>query len=714
VAALVAFAASSGAFLVSNSPSSGRFVYEYVASSKRPISVRVDSDPVTGVADPLQATRDLMNAWNSVPGVETLFGSATLGGSYRGSNAKSAFGVFTNSTYEVAFDDDGTILSAYGLSTGVLGITLKVVSPSNGQILDFLIVVNTSSGALTPPAGSGATREELFRGTLLHELGHCIGIGHSPVGMTSNVSYGLLPAAPSQIPTMYPFRLPVSPQQGATLEEDDVAAVRVKYANAAIGRGSISGRVRTLSDAPVNEIAVRAVGPGTSNEEHIGVLTNADGSDDGLFTIPDLPPGGYRVLIETVNGRSGVDAGALSSVDGPLGSNPFLLAQDEFWEPGDTYDPVRDNPQNAATVQVRANRDTGSVDFMLNAAPLFDGSSHDGTLGNGDARVPDSGGQAHYTDFFVFSGSSGQRMNLNVNGVGFTPQIRLHRPSNLAPEVELLPTFGSSVTLDHTLQRSGIYTVAVFARGSTAVAAGRGTYSAQLSGTGSGLQPALPPSAPTIEIGAANPFSLEVGSPSEELGVLQLRLNAGNAEEYWVDEIVVHGSGSGNEVAHLTDVALVHDRDGDGRADSNEPVLASGSYDSNDGIVRFAGIGLEIDPGRSTNVLVTYSVDIPAPVQTAGYVTLAAMLLLLPLVLLRRRAAWLILVVLPLACGGGGGEVRTAKVTDFDPSQPSFSFELSVGPGDVRSFTSAGDPNVPVAAPAATLRSGTLVVSQRP
>ena len=54
------------------------------------------------------------------------------------------------------------------------------------------------------------------------------------------------------------------------------------------------------------------------------------------------------------------------------------------------------------------------------------------------------------------------------------------------------------------------------------------------------------------------------------------------------------------------------------------------------------------------------------------------------------------------------------EVTEFDPSQPSFSFELSVGPGDVRSFTSAGDPNVPVAAPAATLRSGTLVVSQRP
>ncbi|MHC4448820.1 MAG: hypothetical protein ACYS0E_01595, partial [Planctomycetota bacterium] len=694
VLALVAIAGSSGAFLVSNSASSGRFVFEKVPSDRRPINVFVDSDPVTGVANPVQWTQQLMNDWNAVPGIESLFGTAQPGGSFTGTNAKSAFGIFTNRTHEVAFDDDGTILAAYGLSTGVLGITLKVVNSGSGNVLDFLIVINTSASAMTPPVGSGASREELFRGTLLHELGHSLGIGHSPVGMSSNVSYGLLTATASQIPTMYPCRLPSRPQEGATLEEDDRAAVRFRYANVNIGRGSISGRVRALSGAPANAIAVRAVGPGASNQEHIGALTNVDGSDQGGYTIPDLPPGGYQVLIETVNGRSGVTAGALSAVDGPLGSDPFLLAQDELWEPGDTYDPVRDNPQNGATVQVRAERDTGSVNFTLNATPLFAGAAHNGVLGNGDARVPGTSAQTHYTDFFVLQGSSGQTISLQVSGSGFTPQIRLYRPANLAEEAEQLPSLGTSTTLNHTLQRSGVYTVAVSARGSSIVSSGRGSYSVQLTGAGSGLPAPTNPTNPVIEQGAANPFSQEVGSPSSDVGILQLRLAAGNAEELWLDELVVHGSGTGNERAHLTAVELVHDRDGDGRADSNEPVLATAAFDANDGMARFTGINLEVDPGQSTHVLVAYSVDVPAPVQAAGYWTLAAMLLLAPLVLLRRRAAWLILIVLPLACGGGGNEVRSARITAFDPNQPAFTFDATVGAGDVRAFTSAGDPNV--------------------
>ena len=63
VLALVAIAGSSGAFLVSNSASNGRFVFEKVPSDRRPIHIFVDSDPVTGVANPVQWTQQLMNDW---------------------------------------------------------------------------------------------------------------------------------------------------------------------------------------------------------------------------------------------------------------------------------------------------------------------------------------------------------------------------------------------------------------------------------------------------------------------------------------------------------------------------------------------------------------------------------------------------------------------------------------------------------------------------
>ena len=33
------------------------------------------------------------------------------------------------------------------------------------------------------------------------------------------------------------------------------------------------------------------------------MLTNADGSDQGRFVVPNLAPGSYRVILEAVNGR---------------------------------------------------------------------------------------------------------------------------------------------------------------------------------------------------------------------------------------------------------------------------------------------------------------------------------------------------------------------------------------------------------------------------
>ena len=82
---------------------------------------------------------------------------------------------------------------------------------------------------------------------------------------------------------------------------------------------------------------------------------------------------------------------------------------------------------------------------------------------------------------------------------------------------------------------------------------------------------------------------------------------------------------------------------------------------------------------------------------------------------MRRRAAWLILLVRPLACSGGGGESGpSACFTEFDASRPAFSFQAEVAPGDVRAFTSSGSPNVPVAVPVSTIRSGPLTVSQAP
>ncbi len=704
---LLAVSAASG-FLISNSAVNGSFVPETVPANRRPIHLLVDTEGVPGVGDPRAVTQDLMNQWNAVPEALDVFGLASAGGPYNGATVGTTFGAFTNSQFEVAFDDDGAILTFFGVSNSVLGITLKSVSAASGQMLDFLIVINTRPGSLVAP-GSGATTEELFRATLVHELGHCLGIGHSPVGMANINTFGFDVAGPARMPSMYPFRLPVLPQEGATIERDDEAALARSYPGDTSGLGSISGDVRALSGAFINEIAVRAFGPGASGSEHIGILTNVDGRDVGAFTIPNLPPGGYRVILEAINGRASVDENALAGGTNALGGNPFLYAPDERWQPGDSYDPAVDDPSDFALVQVRAGRDTGSVRFVLDASPILDGQVLGQTFAAGDSRVPDPGGGFHFGDYFVFHGTAGQIATITALSAGVTPQLALLRPSDLGEEAQDAPLLGGTAQISRALSQTGVYTILVAARATTGNPGGTGAYTISLSGAGAALPPAPAVTAAAITVAASPPGPQQFASPVCALPLLAVRLVPPSHEELWVDSIRVRAQGSGHDVTDVASVDLVRDANGNGKIDRNERILASATFGADNGTLTFANLGLELDPGPAVELLVAYNVTVKSVSSTAGFAL--PLLALLPLLLwARRRAAWVLLLcaLAPLSCGGGGGPPCNGP---FDAAGAIVTFEATIAPGDIVAFTSAGDPLVPLVAPAGAAQSGTLSVS---
>ncbi|MGQ0614872.1 MAG: carboxypeptidase regulatory-like domain-containing protein [Planctomycetaceae bacterium] len=711
VGALLLCASGATAFLISSSAVGSGFVPERVPANRRPIHLLVDTEAVPGVADPRAAVQQLIGLWNAVAGAEDVFGNANIGGPYNGANVGSTFGTFTNNNREVAWDDNGQIVAFYGLSGGVLGITIKSVDTSSGEIRDLLIVVNTQAGALFQP-GSGATPEELLRATLLHELGHATGIGHTPTGIVNATSYGFSPAAANRIATMYAFRIPGMPQEGGTLELDDRAALLRIYPADVSAFGSISGRVRSASGASINQIAVRAV---SDAGEQVGILTNVDGTEQGRFTIPNLPPGGYRVILESVNGRAFVDASVLEPGGDGLGANPFLYAYDEHWRPGDSFDPSVDDPSAFATVQVRTGRDTGFIDVILDALPILLNQTLVENLDGGDHRVPDGAGILHHADLWVFQGSAGQTPTITATSASFTPQLLLLLPSDMRLDAQQLPVAGASAVLSRTLGESGIYTVVVYARGTAGTPNGSGAYTLQLQGAGAALPAPPVVTGASVASGPANPGGQAIGSPVCFAAMQQLRITAPSHEELWVDALTVRASGTGEDSLDVPSVALVRDLDGNGRRDGGEPVLASGSYAADDGSVSFGGLDLELAPGSVADLLVVYEVTVLSVPATPAAATLVAapLLLLCLLLLVRRRGAALLLIVAalgPLSCGGGGG--GNGCNPPFNASGNLVTFLTRVEASALRSFTPSTNPATPLALPPAPLQSSTLTVSR--
>jgi hypothetical protein len=706
-AAFGLLASVAGAFLVSNSLSGSKYVFESVPASRRPINLSVDTEAVPNVPNPLGIVQDLMDEWNGVVEAEPPFGIATAGGPYNGATVGDTFGTFTNTRFEAAWDDTGEILAFFGLSPNVLGITLKSVA-SDGDILDVLVVVNTQPGALVAP-GTGATAEELFRSTLLHELGHVTGLAHTPVGLANPSTFGLVPLQPNQIPTMFPFRLPIQPQQGGTIEGDDRAGLIDVYPVDTSGLGSISGTVRAASGAGINAIALRAVGPAGVGEEHIGILTDEDAAGVGRFRIRHLPPGIYRVLLEAVNGRASVTGATLSGDGTSLGADPFVFAGDEFWQPGDTYDPANDDPDDFAFVQVRAGRDTGSVDFVLDAQPLAAGGAVNGGFANGDEQLPDATGGFHFVDYFVFAGASGQAVMIDATGVGTVPQLRLLGPTALDVVAEHLPLAGATASIAFTLPQTGVYTVALSARATTGNPGGSGVYQLTLSGASGSLPPAPPLLAATATAGPLGDIAFS--SPVCDTGLLQIRLAAPSAEELWVDAVTLRAAGTANDALDVAEVAVVHDRNGNGRRDGNEPVLGTGTFSADDGTLQIQGLDLELDPGQGTDLLVLYDVVVQSvsSAPQAAAVPWWIAFLFLPLAWkTRKRLALFALPLLLATCGGGGGSGCNGA---FDALGAIVTFQVSVEAGGITAFTSTSDPASPLALPVAPLGSGTLSVS---
>lgn len=296
VACSVALALS--LFLLPHNAGAYQFIYEAglpVAWRSLPVPFIADMNPASVPTFQTTVT-SAFNVWNNVATAQNIFGTVTNSTvDFTGANFGTAWGVMPaegDANHEIVCDVDGTALAAVG-SAGALGRAMRQHRIVGGvaHIVDGLFILNCQ----TPQS---ANFNHL--GTMVHELGHVIGLRHSSAYLPGLGR--LLPLAIGNAPTMYPYAIPNNDAASATLEADDIAGISDLYPDAilATSYATLSGTVtRCASDQPVHGVNVRAVS--TSNSlVQVTRYTGFNGNLNGQFEMR-VPAGTYKLIIEVMN-----------------------------------------------------------------------------------------------------------------------------------------------------------------------------------------------------------------------------------------------------------------------------------------------------------------------------------------------------------------------------------------------------------------------------
>ena len=364
--------------------------------------------------------RQALNVWNAVPT----------------SRLRVRFGGLAEAPMNSA-SPAGEIIFAE-LPPGVIGLGGPVTrgAPVAGAVPIIRSQVILSND-LTTGTRARPSFSELFFTSLVHEIGHALGLQHTLTSsvMSTDVTRSTTRALP--------------------LGLDDAAGLSVLYPTDSFHKttGSIAGRVTTNAGVPVHVASVVAIGGG---DLVVSALTNPDGT----YRIDGLLPGKYLLYAHPLPPATQDGLGPANIVlptnaaDTPIpASGPFTTV---FL--GGTQHPTPDQ-----AIQVNAGQVTGGGDFRVTprSAPSLFNVTTFSFPGNGLAGVhPAFLDVTRSTGFILATGPSLasriDRVQLEVLG----ENIPLRRPRAYSFDARFaridfaLPIF-SSLTPKHLLFRTG-------------------------------------------------------------------------------------------------------------------------------------------------------------------------------------------------------------------------------------------------------------------
>jgi hypothetical protein len=220
----------------------------------------------------LNAVRACFDQWQAIPGTRLRFEEGGL--------VSGAVDINTSDNTNLIFWARTSPMVNNGRDniTGATGVTFWD-SLSNGAIAEADIVLNGVHFTWFTDFNNTANQAQFVEAVLLHEVGHFLGLAHSPVGAAT-----MFPRAGNG----------VNPQAG--LSPDEISAARALYPSGAIlaTLGTLSGQVNLRGEGVFGAIVVA--------EDLAGNLVGGTITrSNGRFEMPALPPGQYHVRVSPVD-----------------------------------------------------------------------------------------------------------------------------------------------------------------------------------------------------------------------------------------------------------------------------------------------------------------------------------------------------------------------------------------------------------------------------
>ena len=190
----------------------------------------------------------------------------------------------------IYFDETGRYLDAPP-ETGVIALTRIRSHSATGHITDADIIFNGRDFRFS--AGDNGGRLINLKDVAIHEIGHLLGLEHTP-----------LDGPPHIRPTMNPFNYSGDFGKAQSLEPDDIAGISFLYP--AVGYqasvGSITGQVRNFDQQPLFGTHIKAENLDTG--QLFSTVSGADPSAAtvGHYRLHGLTPGRYRLSLAPIAG----------------------------------------------------------------------------------------------------------------------------------------------------------------------------------------------------------------------------------------------------------------------------------------------------------------------------------------------------------------------------------------------------------------------------